>query len=446
MGNENGVSKGMYPKATMLNETGERIADALEQANVNARGGYDSRVSSLNGTSLRDGSKIVEAVGLPVYVSENELAQYADYDLDQIGWYIFARIKAPSDAIVGGDTTVEGAKFKMEIGNDYIDVAVRFDAAALSQAVAINWGDASEVIVFRAHDLGIRNLDYRVTFYVYDLSPYTTWEYALTTDPTFAADKRYYTESDGAYSLAEVTAGEAVPAYYIKGDDVYTEATGTFADGVTYYTKDGDVYTAATVTVGDAIPAYYTLDDGVYMQVTGVFEDGVAYYTKDGDVYTEATVTAGEVIPAYYTFTPGVYAQVAGVFEDGVIYYTKSEDVYSEATVTVGDAIPAYYNHSKVTFSGMNRNITYQLDEIIDCPQEYVLPEIEDDGHGTWYEFRLQHSGSFSSTLVVPEGVKIATEHTQAETAGMNMVDLHYMSINGTKIWRFMNTHSSIPA
>lgn len=53
MGSENGVSKGMYPKATMLNETGERIADALEQANVNARGGYDSRVSSLNGTSLR---------------------------------------------------------------------------------------------------------------------------------------------------------------------------------------------------------------------------------------------------------------------------------------------------------------------------------------------------------------------------------------------------------
>ena len=45
----------------------------------------------------------------------------------------------------------------------------------------------------------------------------------------------------------------------------------------------------------------------------------------------------------------------------------------------------------------------------------------------------------------MPEGVKIATEHTQAETAGMNMVDLHYMSIDGIKIWRFMNTHSSIP-
>ena len=94
----------------------------------------------------------------------------------------------------------------------------------------------------------------------------------------------------------------------------------------------------------------------------------------------------------------------------------------------------------------MARNVTYQLDEIIDCPQEYILPEIEDDGHGAWYEIRLRHAGSYSSTLVVPEGVKIATEHTQAETAGMNMVDLHYMSIDGIKLWRFMNTHSSIPS
>ena len=70
---------------------------------------------------------------------------------------------------------------------------------------------------------------------------------------------------------------------------------------------------------------------------------------------------------------------------------------------------------------------------------------VEDDGHGAWYEIRLRHSGSFSSTLVVPEGVKVATEHTQAETAGMNMVDLHYMSIDGVKLWRFMNTHSSLP-
>ena len=42
--------------------------------------------------------------------------------------------------------------------------------------------------------------------------------------------------------------------------------------------------------------------------------------------------------------------------------------------------------------------------------------------------------------------MKIATEHTQAETAGLNMIDLHYSKVSGTKLWRFLNTHSTIPA
>jgi len=40
----------------------------------------------------------------------------------------------------------------------------------------------------------------------------------------------------------------------------------------------------------------------------------------------------------------------------------------------------------------------------------------------------------------------VATEHTQAEAKGMNMVDLHYTVIGDTKLWRFMNTHSTVPA
>ena len=94
----------------------------------------------------------------------------------------------------------------------------------------------------------------------------------------------------------------------------------------------------------------------------------------------------------------------------------------------------------------MTRNITYVCNTVIDCPSEFILPEIEDDGHGAWFEIRFRHSGSFSSTLVPPDGVKIATEHTQAETAGINMVNLHYNTVGGVKLWRFMNTHSSIPA
>ena len=82
----------------------------------------------------------------------------------------------------------------------------------------------------------------------------------------------------------------------------------------------------------------------------------------------------------------------------------------------------------------------------MDCPSEIVLPAIEDDGTGAWFEMRFRHTGSFSSTLLPQdETVKVATEHTQAETAGMNMVDLHYMSVGGVKIWRFLNTHTNIP-
>ena len=126
-------------------------------------------------------------------------------------------------------------------------------------------------------------------------------------------------------------------------------------------------------------------------------------------------------------------------------YYTKSGSTYSEAVVTVGEAIPAYYVHTKLTFEGIPRNVTYRLDEIVDCASEFILPEIEDNDHGAWFEIQLRHSGSYSMTLIPPEGVKVATEHTQAESAGMNMIDLHYMNIDGVKIWRFMNTHASIP-
>lgn len=302
-------------KPVILNETGERIAAALE--GMAATAGQE-RVTSLNATPLRSGADIVEAIGIPQYVENPE--DYAAYGLTQTGWYIFARISAPTGRKVTGETSVSGAAGSIvTVGAAYVDVAVRYDVAALAVAVVVTWGPDTETFVFKATDLAVRNLDYRTTFYIYDIAPFATWEYALTTDATFAAGK--------------------------------------------------------------------------------------SYYNKNGDVYTLAEVTEGEAVPA-----------------------------------------DTYYNHSKLIFQGMARNVTYQFNEIVDCPQEYILPEIEDDGHGAWYEIRLRHAGSYSSTLTVPEGVKVATEHTQAETAGFNMVDLHYQAIDGVKIWRFMNTHSSIPA
>lgn len=297
-------------KPIITDATGVRIAEALEGRSATPR------VLTLDSTPLLDNGGTLEAVGIPVYVSD--VTGYAAYGLTEMGWYVFARISAPDGVTVSGSTTVTGAAAILTPGADHVDVAVRFEVAAQLQPVTIAWGAVSETFWFRASDLAIRNLDYRTTFYVYDLAPFVTWQYALTTDTAFVADKRYY--------------------------------------------------------------------------------------TKDGDVYTLAEVTTGEEVPA-----------------------------------------ETYYNHSKIIISGAARNVTYRLDEIVDCPMEFILPEIEDETHGCWFEMRFRHAGEYSMTLTPPEGVKIATEHTQKETAGINMVDLHYTVIDGLKIWRFLNTHSSIP-
>lgn len=292
----------------------EEIAQ-LQQALGNLT--MDSRVTSLDGTALSS-DKVIEAVGSPVYV--DDLTEYPAYGLTETGWYIFARIAAPGGVTVGANASVTGAAgVIMAEGADHVDVAVKFEVAAVSQEVTVSWGTVTETFVFKATDLAIRNLDYRVTFYVYDIAPFCTWTYALTEDTTFADGKYYYTESGGVYTLAEVTVGDTIPA-------------------------------------------------------------------------------------------------------------------------------DTYYNHSGLTIEGMTRNVTYNCEVPIDCPVTINLPEIEDEVHGAWFEIRFQHTGSFSSTLVVPEGVKVATEHTQPETAGMNTVDLHYSTAGDVKIWRFLNTHSSIPA
>lgn len=289
--------------------------DKSEIAAQAARG-IAGKVTSLTETELAAG-EVIEAAGIPVYVGD--VSAYAAYGLTDTGWYVFARIHAETGTVVTEQTAVTGAAGAiLAVGSDHVDVAVRFGVAAESCKVTVEWDSYTDVFVFKATDLAVRNLDYRTTFYVYDLAEFVTWQYALTSDATFVADKKYFTLADGVYTLAEVTAGEAVP----------------------------------------------------------------------------------------------------------------------ENT---------YYNHSKVVIQGMTRNITYRLDEVIDCASEVILPAVEDETHGCWFEFQLQHSGKFSMTLTPPTGVIIATEHTQAEDKGFNLIDLHYMSIAGVKMWRFMNTHSSIP-
>lgn len=624
------------------------------------------RILPLDGSEIETGN-IVVAVGIPAYV--DDVNQYAEYGITETGWYVFARILAKG----GGFISVEGAAgYIASAGDDHVDVAVRFEVAATSQIVDVNWSEYTERIVFQATDLAVRNLDYRATFYVYDVDPFVTWHYKRSADPVFVGTK-YYTEENGVYTQAAVKAHEYVPAdtYYTHAYVLATDEV--FQEGTVYYTLEAGVYTPAEVVPGDPlVPAepdpevpvptyyvdeytlttdyrfvgtrYYAEHDGTYEQIAvkagepcsyytkvityplpgtaafvgteywapdesdlgyarvavrageaipegeyfthvytkltaaGRFAEGVRYYKLVGteyelqevtvgasyaknvyyiDTWTPATgefvgtkyylaindnnyaqvpVLGGEVIPAAYytkeihyaitgdeTFQVGktyyiiadgefvedevtvggevaadtyyeqlvIYRKESGTFAEGVTYYTAPAGVYTETEVVPGETIPeaeyrvqliswpqttdervmsgeTYYtyiggvyeeaylapgaripenlDHEKVVVEGLVRNVTYRLDEIVDCPMEFILPEIEDDCHGAWFEIRCRHAGTYSMTLVPPEDVKIATEHSQKETAGVNMINLHYTVVDGIKIWRFMNTHSGIPA
>lgn len=285
-----------------------------------ANGGkvHHARIASLTDAKIMDG-EIIEVSEIPEYVDDP--SKYSEYGITDTGWYVFVRINTKDSDTVSDQTSIDGADgYVATVGADHVDVAIRFDVAATSRTVSITWKpEDTEIFVFKATDLAVRNLDYRTTFYIYDITPYRTWSYALTTDATFVADKNYYILTDGEYVLADVTAGETVPA-------------------------------------------------------------------------------------------------------------------------------DTYYNHSKLHFEGMARNVTYNLKEIVDCPIEIVLPVIPEDGHGAWFEIQMQYDASYSCTLLPPDGVKIGTAQTQAQSKGVNTFDLQYTDAGDMKMWTLLNTHSNIPS
>ena len=275
-------------------------------------------MSSLTQTPVASG-QIVDSVGIPVYV--DNVSDYSSYGITNTGWYAFVRITAKSGVTVSAQTTVTGADgYIATTGADHVDVAVRFGVAAQSKTVTIAWDSNNiEVFVFRATDLAVRNLDYRSTFYIYDIADFAAWTWALTAD-------------------------------------------ATFQDGVNYYTESGGEYTLATVTVGDTVPAN------------------------------------------------------------------------------------TYYVHSKLTFSGMIRNVTYRFNEIVDCPIEIVLPTVPNDGYGAWFEIQMRYSKAVSITLLPTDNtVVIGNSTTQSQSAGINVVDLQYTDVNDIKMWTLLNTHSNLP-
>lgn len=111
------------------------------------------RVATLNATLL-EGSSVIEAVGIPMYV--DNVSEYAAYGITETGWYVFARISAPIGEKVTVHTTVTGAAGYIAVAdNMFVDVAVRFGVAAVSQTVTVDWGTVEETFVFKATDLAV---------------------------------------------------------------------------------------------------------------------------------------------------------------------------------------------------------------------------------------------------------------------------------------------------
>ena len=50
-------------------------------------------------------------------------------------------------------------------------------------------------------------------------------------------------------------------------------------------------------------------------------------------------------------------------------------------------------------------------------------------------------------TLTPPStDVKAATDATPKQNAGINIIDLHYANVAGSKVWRLINTHYTYKA
>lgn len=224
------------------------------------------------------------------------------------------------------------------------------------------------------------------------------------------------------------------------GHEVTAETTVTGADG--YIATAGADHVDLAVRFGTA-----ALSRRVVIRWAAGYEDVAVIKATDLAVRNLDYMCTFNVYPADEFATWEYELTADTTFQTDRAYYTKDGDDYIKAEVTADAAIPAntYYVHSKVTIEGLVRNVTYRLNTAVDCPMVVNLPDVEDDTHGLWLEVRTHSLRDHSCELVAPDDVKIATQHSQQTTVGINMIDLHYTSVDGVKIWRFMNTHSTIP-
>lgn len=200
-----------------------------------------NRVTSLNPVNTVSQPEIIEIIGIPTYISELELSNYSEYEITETGWYYFARVNAKSGYKVTTNTSIVGAAgyITPALGDTYIDIAVKFEVAAMSRTIIIEWDTGNiDTIVFKATDLAVRNMDYRVTFYQYDLAPYCTYTWQLASGTFNTATKSYYTLENGVYTKQTVTNGQSIPA-----NTYYTHASCTisgFVKNISYMLDEID--------------------------------------------------------------------------------------------------------------------------------------------------------------------------------------------------------------
>lgn len=187
-----------------------------------------NRITPLFDSTIGNGI-VVETIGTPKFISSENFSNYAQYNINTEGWYSFIRIHSKKNIVITDNFSISGTNTYIvpKKGSNYVDVAVDFGVTAESKIIVINWGEEQETFVFKATDLAIRNLDYRVTFYLYDIADYTEWEYALTTDETFVNNKKYYIKNGNNYELATVTPEETVAenTYYNHSKVIFKNFT-----------------------------------------------------------------------------------------------------------------------------------------------------------------------------------------------------------------------------
>ena len=252
--------------------------------------------------------------------------------------------------------------------------------------------------------------------------------------PVYVDDVAGYSE----YGLTET-------GWYIFAR-ILSKDGGAIASGVTVEGADGSIITAGEDHV----------DIAVRFDVASMSRQVTVNWGTETETFTfkatDLAIRNLDYRTTFYVypldeFIAWTYTETTDTsFVSGKHYYTKDEnDVYTEAEVTEGEAVPAgtYYVHSKARFEGFTRNITYRYTGVIDCPIEIVLPDIPEDGYGAWVEFQLRYNDTYSATLIPPaDDVKAAKDSTPAQTRGINVLDLHYLSVNDLKVWRLINTHS----